>query len=99
MNRQDQRKADAHRNQQLIEREMTFNAHWQPGFDKQIDDRNHRRVERQESELLCASGGRCEGICREQHLNRPRFAGVKMPKNPNEKRKPWAERCPSAYEK
>jgi hypothetical protein len=37
--------------------------------------------------ILCASGGECDGICREKHLKRKRLAGTKHEFN----------KCPAAY--
>ena len=82
---------------------MTFNANWQPGFDKQIDDRNYRQNPIQDQELLCAcTGTSCEGICKEQHLHRPRYAISIKPKGKESEsavREQWAEKCPEAYYK
>lgn len=53
--------------------------------------------------LFCASGGKCDGICRRLYLKKPRYAGVKSSKKGDSRGTPaspqWAERCPSAYEK
>ncbi|KKN66058.1 hypothetical protein LCGC14_0475360 [marine sediment metagenome] len=37
--------------------------------------------------LLCACGGKCEGVCRENHLDRVRLRGTKEE----------FVKCPSAY--
>jgi hypothetical protein len=86
-------------------KEISFDGHWQSGFDKQIDDRAKRQKSKNQpkAELQCASGGKCEGICRELHLHKPRYAGVKSSKKGDSRGTPvpsqWAERCPSAHEK
>ena len=46
-------------------------------------------------DLLCASGGKCEGICREKHLHRKRGGYKVKGKTINEPFK----MCKSAYEK
>lgn len=53
-----------------------------------------------EKQLFCACNGlKCDGICRELHLNRPRFANPKTKKNNIALSIAWAKRCPEAYEK
>ncbi len=65
-------------NQREDQSEMAFDAHWQAGTDQQSFDRNHRQKPAQESELMCAcTGGKCEGICRTEHLHRERSAKPK----------------------
>lgn len=54
------------------------------------------------TELMCASGGKCEGICKETNLNRKRV-GLKDGKKTDKKGKPIYisepyNVCPSAYE-
>jgi hypothetical protein len=45
--------------------------------------RNHRTVfELEDKDILCSSGGKCSGICREEHL----FT-----------RRRWIGHCPEAY--
>jgi len=58
------------------------------------------RKQNQQTELLCACNGlKCDGICREQHLYRPRFANPKAATKGAVSRTQWADKCPSAYEK
>ena len=108
-NEQDQRKADAHRNQTTVSEfakletgEMIFNAHWQPGTDKQMDFAENRivRKPKQNQELFCACNGlKCAGICRELHLYRKRMANPKVAAKGAKITKSWAEKCPEAYTK
>ncbi len=53
--------------------------------------------------LLCACGTgiKCDGICRELHLYRPRLANPaakKADKKAEPVRTQWAEKCPESYE-
>ena len=88
------------------QREMTFNVHRQAETDWQSENRNDCRELKQKSkqkqsqELFCACNGlKCDGICRELHLYRERFAGVKGDSRGTPVNRQWAEKCPSAYEK
>ena len=66
---------------------------------QQSEDRVHRRREPsvQNDNLLCACTGlACEGVCRETHLHRPRYANP-MAKKDTDVKKSWAEKCPEAY--
>ena len=66
---------------------------------QQSEDRiNSRKPSVQNDDnLLCACTGlACEGVCRETHLHRPRFANP-MAKKDTGVQKSWAEKCPEAY--
>ena len=88
------------------QREMSFNSLHQIGS---YDDRaHHPKPKQQDQELMCACGSnvKCDGICRELYLHRPRMTNpmVKTKQAKNyiagvQKNKNWADRCPSAYEK
>lgn len=94
MNPKDKRKMTAHQNQQILSLEGMAVSHRQK-FNKPS------KVVSSGFGLLCASGGKCEGICREEHLHRPRYAGVKAgvkDERGQSGQSQWAERCPSAYE-
>ena len=53
----------------------------------------------QNDNLICACGNglKCEGICREQHLHRPRMANPTVKKDAGVP-KSWADKCPESYE-
>ena len=53
----------------------------------------------QNDNLMCACGNnlKCEGICREQHLYRPRYTNSTIKKDVGVS-KSWADKCPEAYE-
>lgn len=49
----------------------------------------------QQTEILCACNGlKCEGICRELYLDKPRIT-----KSKTGSPVVWSKRCPEAYEK
>lgn len=100
MNSQDQRKKDAHQNQQLLERENAFVSHHQVNeAARSLRKLSDAIRNQQEPELFCACNSlKCDGICRELHLNRPRFANPTAKKDSGVK-KMWTEKCPEAYEK
>ena len=101
MNEQDKRKADAHRNQTTISEFAKLET---DGMLQEFAGRTHCEKPNQQikskddRKLLCACGGRCEGVCREQHLHRPRFANPKATAKGAIGQTQWAKRCPSAYE-
>lgn len=75
------------------------NGIWKKAPDKRSDDRNNRRQSsaQDDNNLLCACTGlACEGVCREMHLHRPRFANPTAKKDAGVQ-KSWAEKCPEAY--
>ena len=102
-NQQDQQKIDAHKNQQTVSKfaELDTNKMLQGTSGRFFDKRpNQQTKPKQDQELLCACGGKCEGICREQHLYRERTAnptakakgavGIKSWTNP-------PNQCPESY--
>jgi len=92
------------KNERQEKAEVAFDAHWQAGTDEQSDNRNDARrkavqATQSDDNMLCACTGlMCEGICRELHLHRPRFA------NPTAKKDAavntsWTTKCPESYHK
>ena len=106
MNQQDQRKADAYRNQQLIEQEMMFVNHKQFGSNQQGQEKRFcdtKPNQQQIPKLFCACNGlTCAGICREQHLYRKRIANPKATAKGAIGVKSWTDppnQCSEAYTK
>jgi len=83
--------------------ERIATTHNQTGRDKQIDDRIYgqrkaAQAAQSDDNLLCACNGlACEGVCREQHLHRPRVANPTATKKEADVVKSWAAKCPEAY--
>ena len=97
-----EKRIEAQQNQQLLEQverqEMGFAAVHQFRELGATSKRLRQNDEKQVQELFCSCNGlKCDGICRETHLNRPRFANPKPKKNVP-LNKMWAEKCPEAYE-
>lgn len=83
------------------QQEMAARCHHQKSNDKNEIHFQKKFLGQESQNLLCASGGKCAGICRELHLHRPRYAGVKAgvkDERGQAGRRQWAKRCPSAYE-
>ena len=76
------------------QREVTFNVHRQFNEKPQPQPK-----QQQDQELMCACGSdvKCEGICRELYLHRPRMANPTAKKDTGVQ-KSWADKCPEAYE-
>lgn len=84
--------------QRHILQEDAFHAHHQIG-------EKPTRKPKMQSQLFCACGNglKCEGICREQHLYRARYASPMIKTKAAKSfvpatRTQWADKCPESYE-
>jgi len=103
MNKQVQRKADAHRNQTTISEfaKLETGEMLQEFSGRTHCEKPNQQIRSKDNqELFCACNGlKCAGICRELHLHRERMANPKVTAKGAKITKSWAEKCPEAYTK